>query len=134
MFVKMFRNVFGSSIKEVHKGGYRMLSTTMASIPKFDKLQESALKENCILIDEHDKPLGASSKRDCHLVNTEGRVKLHRAFSVFLFNSEGDLLIQRRSVHKVYVKKLYITGIFKMVNSFIFITDHFSRSLYKYLL
>lgn len=72
-------------------------------------LQETALEENCILVDEYDRPLGQSSKRDCHRVDKNGRVKLHRAFSVFLFNSKGDMLIQKRSSHKVF-KYLLITA------------------------
>jgi hypothetical protein len=65
------------------------------------RLQESALHENCILVDENDKNVGQSSKRDCHKVSETGQLKLHRAFSVFIFNSKGDMLIQRRSTHKV---------------------------------
>lgn len=64
-------------------------------------LQETALAENCILVDEFDQVIGQSSKRDCHRLDENGRIKLHRAFSVFLFNSQGDMLIQRRSTHKV---------------------------------
>lgn len=64
-------------------------------------LQETALAENCILVDEFDRAIGQSSKRDCHRVDENGHIKLHRAFSVFLFNSNGDMLIQKRSSHKV---------------------------------
>lgn len=64
-------------------------------------LQETALAENCILVDEFDQAIGQSTKRDCHRLDESGRIKLHRAFSVFLFNSMGDMLIQRRSAHKV---------------------------------
>lgn len=64
-------------------------------------LQEAALEENCILVDVNDQPLGYGSKRDCHRVNPDGGIKLHRAFSVFLFNSDGDMLVQKRSSHKV---------------------------------
>lgn len=67
-----------------------------------DPLQAQALKEQCILVDDNDKAIGAASKADCHRVHTEtGHVKLHRAFSVFLFNTKGEMLVQRRSVHKV---------------------------------
>lgn len=65
------------------------------------QLQEAALEENCILVDEHDRSLGYGSKRDCHRVGADGQIKLHRAFSVFLFNSAGDMLLQKRSSHKV---------------------------------
>lgn len=65
------------------------------------QLQEAALEENCILVDENDRSLGHGSKRDCHRVGPDGGIKLHRAFSVFLFNSDGDMLLQKRSSHKV---------------------------------
>ncbi|XP_014298697.1 isopentenyl-diphosphate Delta-isomerase 1 [Microplitis demolitor] len=69
--------------------------------PKLAPLQEAALEERCILVDEFDKPIGDASKRNCHKVNAEGDVLLHRAFSVFLFNSSGDLLLQKRSANKI---------------------------------
>lgn len=65
------------------------------------KLQELALEENCILVNEKDQSLGNASKRDCHRVDENGNIRLHRAFSVFLFNSKGEMLLQRRSTHKV---------------------------------
>ncbi|XP_043256578.1 isopentenyl-diphosphate Delta-isomerase 1 [Colletes gigas] len=64
-------------------------------------LQEAALEERCILVDESDRPLGEATKRDCHTVNSEGQVLLHRAFSVFLFNNAGQLLLQKRSANKI---------------------------------
>lgn len=67
-----------------------------------DVLQQEALKERCILVDEEDKVIGSTTKEDCHRVQPGSKaVKLHRAFSVFLFNSKGEMLIQRRSKHKV---------------------------------
>ncbi|XP_030374007.1 isopentenyl-diphosphate Delta-isomerase 1 [Scaptodrosophila lebanonensis] len=73
-----------------------------------DPLQVAALKEQCILVDEKDKAIGAASKADCHRVHAEtGEVKLHRAFSVFLFNSKGEMLVQRRSVHKITFPDTY---------------------------
>jgi isopentenyldiphosphate isomerase len=59
-------------------------------------------KENCILVDENDKNVGFASKRDCHKVHGND-IKLHRAFSVFLFNKQGDMLLQKRSNHKVKI-------------------------------
>lgn len=57
--------------------------------------------ENCILVNENDIPMGQSSKRDCHKVDDQQNIKLHRAFSVFLFNKKGEMLMQKRSSHKV---------------------------------
>lgn len=67
-----------------------------------DPIQESYLKEECILVDHFDKIIGHASKLDCHYKNG----KLHRAFSVFLFakNTDSDsyeLLLQQRSIEKI---------------------------------
>lgn len=53
--------------------------------------------ERVILVDEHDRELGVSEKLAAH---TAGR--LHRAFSIFIFNSEGRLLLQRRAKAKYH--------------------------------
>ena len=52
--------------------------------------------ENLILVDASDNKIGTMSKFDCH--QDDG--SLHRAFSVFLFNAQGELLIQQRSALK----------------------------------
>ncbi|KAK7078440.1 isopentenyl-diphosphate delta-isomerase idi1 [Halocaridina rubra] len=67
---------------------------------KIDPQQFALLSEPCILVDENDTNLGAASKKDCHLMQN-GSSLLHRAFSVFLFNSAGELLVHRRSDAKI---------------------------------
>ena len=52
--------------------------------------------ELLILVDESDHEIGHLDKRACH--DREG--VLHRAFSLFIFNSAGELLLQRRSAEK----------------------------------
>lgn len=69
--------------------------------PKVAPLQEAALDEQCILVDKCDKPVGHASKRNCHRINEDKDILLHRAFSVFLFDQKGDLLLQKRSASKV---------------------------------
>lgn len=64
-------------------------------------LQEAALAERCIVVNERDQVTGDASKRDCHRVGPDGSLVLHRAFSVFLFNSRNELLLQKRSPQKV---------------------------------
>jgi len=49
-----------------------------------------------ILVDRKDKVIGRESKEICHL----GEGKLHRAFSVFVVNGKGEMLIQKRSRFK----------------------------------
>lgn len=52
--------------------------------------------EPLILVDTEDRELGFMSKVDCH----QGRGLLHRAFSIFLFDDDGRVLLQRRSASK----------------------------------
>ncbi|KAL5292154.1 IDI1 family protein [Megaselia abdita] len=47
------------------------------------------------------------SKRECHTIKDNGQLLLHRAFSVFLFNKRGELLLQRRSLSKITYPDLY---------------------------
>lgn len=49
-----------------------------------------------ILVDGEDNIKGYLDKAECH----RGQGILHRAFSIFIFNSSGQLLIQRRSAAK----------------------------------
>ena len=58
--------------------------------------------DECILVDEQDNVIGHESKYNCHLMEKiESGHALHRAFSVFLFNSKYELLLQQRSTTKV---------------------------------
>lgn len=52
--------------------------------------------ENLILVDEFDKPNGNASKGECH----DGDGLLHRAFSLFVLNGNGQILMQQRSAAK----------------------------------
>lgn len=52
--------------------------------------------EPLILVDEHDNEIGYRSKSDCH----SGHGTLHRAFSIFLFDRAGRVLLQQRAASK----------------------------------
>ena len=56
----------------------------------------SSEAEELILVDADDNEKGYLSKAECH----DGRGRLHRAFSVFLFDDAGDLLLQQRAESK----------------------------------
>lgn len=56
----------------------------------------SSEAEELILVDSNDQPVGQLSKAAAH--NGDGL--LHRAFSVFLFNDAGELLLQQRGRDK----------------------------------
>ncbi|XP_029385025.1 isopentenyl-diphosphate Delta-isomerase 1 [Echeneis naucrates] len=66
-----------------------------------DDKQVQLLSEMCILIDENDTRIGADTKKNCHLNSNIDKGLLHRAFSVFIFNSEEKLLLQQRSDAKI---------------------------------
>lgn len=54
-------------------------------------------KERVILVNEKDKKIGTEEKMKAH---QEG--KLHRAFSVLIFNKKGEMLIQKRAKTKYH--------------------------------
>ena len=57
----------------------------------------SNASEQLILVDDHDREIGFQAKADAHL----GKGVLHRAFSIFVFNSDNELLLQQRSPSKM---------------------------------
>ncbi|HNT49451.1 MAG TPA: isopentenyl-diphosphate Delta-isomerase [Cyclobacteriaceae bacterium] len=58
---------------------------------------KAGLMEEVILVDEHDRPVGTMEKL---LAHQQG--KLHRAFSILVFNSKGDLMLQQRAPDKYH--------------------------------
>jgi isopentenyl-diphosphate delta-isomerase len=57
----------------------------------------SFLDEQLIVVDKQDNILDYKTKTDCHL----GGGLLHRAFSIFIFNSQRQLILQKRSQQKL---------------------------------
>lgn len=55
------------------------------------------VEDQLILVDEADREIGTLAKTAGHL----GAGVLHRAFSVFLFNADGAVLIQQRAAGKM---------------------------------
>jgi isopentenyl-diphosphate Delta-isomerase len=58
--------------------------------------------ENVILVDESDFAIGTMEKMEAH---TKGA--LHRAFSVFVFNTNDELLLHRRALGKYHSAGLW---------------------------
>ncbi|HSB93499.1 MAG TPA: isopentenyl-diphosphate Delta-isomerase [Flavitalea sp.] len=50
-----------------------------------------------ILVNEDDVPMGQSEKLEAHQLGL-----MHRAFSVFIFNNSGEMLLQRRALGKYH--------------------------------
>jgi len=64
-------------------------ATTKEEIVSFDS-------EPLILVDSNDQETGTLDKAACH----DGDGLLHRAFSLFIFNDDGELLLQQRAPGK----------------------------------
>ena len=64
--------------------------------------EEFMIKDECILLDEDDNVIGNANKKTSHIFdNSNPRGLLHRAFSVFLFDQEGRMLLQQRASDKI---------------------------------
>lgn len=59
-------------------------------------------EEQVILVNEHDQEIGLMPKMEAH-----EKAVLHRAFSVFIFNSKNELMLQQRASHKYHSPDLW---------------------------
>lgn len=55
------------------------------------------MKEEVILVNEADEQIGVMEKMEAHQKGL-----LHRAFSVFIFNDKGEMLLQQRALDKYH--------------------------------
>ena len=59
-------------------------------------------EEKVVVVNEHDVAIGVEDKTRAHLLGV-----LHRAFSIFVMNSAGQLLLQRRAFAKYHSRGLW---------------------------
>ncbi len=59
-------------------------------------------EEKVVLVNEKDEKMGLMEKLEAH-----EKAVLHRAFSIFLFNSKGELLLQQRALTKYHTPGLW---------------------------
>ena len=60
------------------------------------------MEEQVVLVDTNDQPLGLMPKMEAHEKGV-----LHRAFSVFILNDAGELMLQQRALHKYHSPGLW---------------------------
>jgi isopentenyl-diphosphate delta-isomerase len=65
-------------------------------------MNATTIKEEVILVNEQDETLGTMEKYEAHR-----RGVLHRAFSVFLFDVDGRVLLQQRAAGKYHSASLW---------------------------
>lgn len=58
--------------------------------------------QQVILVDEQDTPVGVMEKMEAHRKGV-----LHRAFSIFIFNDKGEMLLQQRADDKYHSAGLW---------------------------
>ena len=61
------------------------------------------MKNEVVLVNEKDEVLGTLEKLAAH----QNGGKLHRAFSLFIFNSQGEMLLQKRASCKYHCPDLW---------------------------
>ncbi|WP_298897477.1 isopentenyl-diphosphate Delta-isomerase [uncultured Psychroserpens sp.] len=59
-------------------------------------------EEHVILVNENDEQIGTMPKLEAH-----EKAVLHRAFSVFIFNDDNELMLQQRAKHKYHSPLLW---------------------------
>ncbi len=59
-------------------------------------------EEKVILVNEFDEQIGTMPKMEAH-----EKAVLHRAFSVFIMNDEGETMLQQRAAHKYHSPLLW---------------------------
>ncbi len=63
------------------------------------------MEQRLVLVDRNDRILGYAPKGLCHI----GKGKRHRAFVIALYNSKGQILLQRRK-HALFTNLWDLTG------------------------
>lgn len=60
------------------------------------------MADDILLVDEDDNPIGTGEKMDVHR-----RGLLHRAFSILVYNSKREIMLQRRALSKYHCPGLW---------------------------
>ena len=60
------------------------------------------MEEQVILVNEYDTPIGLMGKLEAHQ-----KALLHRAFSVFILNDKGEIMLQQRATSKYHSPNLW---------------------------
>jgi len=73
------------------------MAPEIGKIGEHDEIQSEMMGEMCLVVDIDDNVIGSESKLSCH---KDDGIR-HRAFSVLIFDSQGRLLVQKRSTQKI---------------------------------
>jgi isopentenyl-diphosphate delta-isomerase len=65
-------------------------------------IHRNNIEEEVILVNERDEQTGTIEKMEAHR-----KALLHRAFSIFIFNNKGEMLLQQRAIGKYHSPGLW---------------------------
>lgn len=82
-------------------------------------------QEKVILVDSSDREVGTMEKMAAH----RNGGTLHRAFSVFIYNTDGDMLLQQRAISKYHSGGLFTNTCCSHPRPFEDISDAANRRL-----
>ena len=68
-------------------------------------------EEKVVLVDKNDNQIGLMPKMEAHHKGI-----LHRAFSIFIFNSENQILLQKRSPSKYHSGGLWTNTCLSLIH------------------
>lgn len=93
-----------ATLKALERGESKLSRSTVLEILRttYSAADDSAAEERVVLVNEDDEAIGVEEKITAHLTGD-----LHRAFSVFVFNSSCELLLQRRTLTKYHSRGLW---------------------------
>lgn len=100
----------------------REMQTGLARRTGSPYLSESM--EHVILVDAHDREIGTMEKMEAHRKGA-----LHRAFSVMVFNSQGEVLLQKRAQDKYHSGGLWTNACCSHPNPGVDIGDSITSKL-----
>lgn len=86
----------GAPREQLHTRVEAVRLNDQISLPERRRVDAPVASELLILVDEADREIGYMDRARCHA----GRGVLHRAFSLLIFDAEGQLLLQQRSASK----------------------------------
>ena len=91
-----------ATLEALERGESKLSRSSVIALLAQNESMAKRSREEVVLVDESDQPIGIAEKIAVHRNGA-----LHRAFSVFVFNSSGELLLQRRTSTKYHSRNLW---------------------------
>lgn len=91
----------GNGLSKTAKVLSNLSAANMGNQKHYHESQTSTFDEKLVLVDHNDNEIDILDKKTCHLNSYNEKGHPHRAFSLFLFNHNNELLLHQRSKLKI---------------------------------